>query len=45
MSAGGATALTDANGEARLALPPGSYRAMAAKDGLVRSFAERVEVP
>jgi hypothetical protein len=45
VTAGGATALTDSNGEGRLALPPGSYRAVAAKDGLVRSFAERVEVP
>jgi hypothetical protein len=43
--AGGAEALTDASGEARLALPPGRYRAVAAKAGLVRSFTERVEVP
>ena len=45
VTAGGATALTDSSGEARLALPPGSYRAVAAKEGLVRSFPERVEVP
>ena len=43
--AGGATAVTDAAGVARLALPPGSYRAVAEKTGMVRSFAERVAVP
>jgi hypothetical protein len=43
--AGGVSALTDAAGEARLPLPAGRYRAMAEKDGLVRSFTERVEVP
>lgn len=43
--AGGVSALTDASGEARLPLPAGRYRAVAEKDGLVRSFAERVEVP
>jgi hypothetical protein len=43
--AGGAEALTDATGEARLALPAGRYRAVAEKDGLIRSFTERVEVP
>jgi hypothetical protein len=43
--AGGVSAVTDANGEARLALPAGSYRAVAEKPGLVRSFPERVEVP
>jgi hypothetical protein len=43
--AGGAEALTDATGEARLPLPPGRYRAVAEKPGLVRSFTERVEVP
>jgi hypothetical protein len=45
VSAGGVSALTDADGVARLALPPGRYRAVAEKAGLVRSFAERVEVP
>jgi hypothetical protein len=45
VSAGGVTALTDASGEARLALPPGSYRATAEKEGMVRTFPERVEVP
>jgi hypothetical protein len=43
--AGGAEALTDATGEARLVLPAGRYRAVAEKAGLVRSFTERVEVP
>jgi hypothetical protein len=43
--AGSAEALTDATGEARLALPAGSYRAVAEKEGMVRSFTERVEVP
>jgi hypothetical protein len=45
VSAGGASAQTDASGVARLALPAGSYRAVATKSGLVRSFAERAEVP
>jgi hypothetical protein len=45
VKAGGAEALTDAIGEARLALPAGRYRAVAEKPGLVRSFTERVEVP
>jgi hypothetical protein len=45
VTAGPASAPTDAGGVARLALPAGSYTAVAAKAGLVRSFAERVEVP
>ena len=45
VSAGGVEALTDAAGEARLPLPAGRYRAVAEKRGMVRSFAERVEVP
>jgi hypothetical protein len=45
VKAGGTEALTDAAGEARLSLPAGRYRAVADKAGLVRSFAERVEVP
>ena len=45
VSAGGASAQTDATGVARLALPAGRYRAVASKSGLVRSFAERAEVP
>jgi hypothetical protein len=43
--AGTASAQTDANGTARLAVAPGSYLAVAEKAGMVRSFAERVEVP
>jgi hypothetical protein len=43
--AGGVSVLTDAAGEARLPLPAGRYRVVAEKAGLVRSFAERVEVP
>jgi hypothetical protein len=45
VTAGGASAVTGANGEARLALPPGSYLAVAENPGMVRSFPERVEVP
>jgi hypothetical protein len=45
VSAGGRSALTDASGVARLSLPAGRYRAVAEKQGMVRSFAERVEVP
>ena len=43
--AGGVSALTDADGQARLALAPGRYRAVAEKAGLIRSFTERVELP
>jgi hypothetical protein len=45
VSAAGASALTGADGSARLPLPTGSHRVVASKAGLVRSFAERVEVP
>ena len=45
VSVGGASAQTDASGVARLTLPAGSYRAVASKPGLVRSFAERAGVP
>jgi hypothetical protein len=45
VSAGGSTALTGPNGVARLPLPSGRYRVVAEKAGMVRSFAERVEVP
>ena len=45
VSAGGVTAVTAADGRAQLALPTGTYRVTARKDGLVRSFTERVEVP
>jgi uncharacterized membrane protein len=41
---GAATQVTDANGVARFAIAPGSYRAYATKPGLVRSFGERVVV-
>ena len=37
--------MTAADGSARLALPAGRHRLVAEKDGLVRSFAERVAVP
>jgi hypothetical protein len=43
--AGGASAVTGADGVATLALPSGSYRVYAAKKGLVRSFTERARVP
>ena len=42
--AGGASAVTGADGRARLALPGGSYRVYARKEGLVRSFSERARV-
>jgi hypothetical protein len=45
VSAGGSSVLTDSGGVARLALPPGRYRAVAESTGMVRSFTERVEVP
>jgi hypothetical protein len=45
VSAGGTSALTGADGAANLTLPPGRYRIVATKAGLVRSFPERVEVP
>jgi len=45
VAAGGASAQTDATGVARLTLPAGRYTAVASKAGLVRSFAERAEVP
>jgi hypothetical protein len=45
VSAGGASAETGPDGSARLALTAGAYRVVASKPGLVRSFAERVEVP
>jgi hypothetical protein len=41
----GVSAVTDGDGVARLPLPAGRYRAVAEKAGLVRSFAEPVEVP
>ena len=45
VSAGGVTGLTGADGRVQLALPSGRHRLVARKDGLVRSFTERVEVP
>jgi hypothetical protein len=45
VSAGSVTAVSAADGSARLALPAGSHRLLAEKDGLVRSFSERVAVP
>jgi hypothetical protein len=42
---GEASALTDANGRVRLEVAKGTYTAVASKPGLVRSFAERAEVP
>jgi hypothetical protein len=40
----GASAITAADGSARLALPPGRHTVVARKDGLVRSFPEAVRV-
>jgi hypothetical protein len=45
VSAGDASAATGPDGSARLILPAGAYRVVASKAGLVRSFAEPVEVP
>ncbi|HET8821644.1 MAG TPA: hypothetical protein VFM57_08865 [Thermoleophilaceae bacterium] len=45
VTASGVTGVTRADGTVELALPPGTHRVVARKDGLVRSFAERVEVP
>jgi hypothetical protein len=45
VSAGGVSALTDADGQASLALAPGRHLAIATKEGTIRSFAEPVELP
>ena len=45
VTAGGVTGLTAADGRVEIALSPGTHRVVARKDGLVRSFTERVEVP
>lgn len=45
VSGSGVTGLTSADGRVQMVLPPGSHRLVARKDGLVRSFTERVEVP
>jgi hypothetical protein len=43
--AGALSATTNADGVARLSLPAGEHRVWAEKDGLIRSFTERVVVP
>ena len=45
VSAGAVTGLTGADGRVQLPLPSGTHRVIARRDGLVRSFSERVEVP
>jgi hypothetical protein len=45
VTASGVTGVTGADGRVQLALPSGTHRLVARKDGLVRSFSERVEVP
>jgi hypothetical protein len=45
VSAGAVSGVTAADGGVGLALPAGNHRLVAEKDGLVRSFAERVAVP
>lgn len=45
VSAAGASGLTGADGRVQLALPSGAHAVVARKEGLVRSFKERVEVP
>jgi hypothetical protein len=45
VTASGVAGVTDADGRVQLALPSGTHRVVARKDGLVRSFSERVEVP
>ena len=45
VSASGVTGITAADGRVQMVLPPGTHRLIARKDGLVRSFTERVEVP
>jgi hypothetical protein len=45
VSGGGTSGLTAADGRVELALARGTHRLVARKDGLVRSFAELVEVP
>jgi hypothetical protein len=43
--AGSVTGITAADGRVQIALSSGTHRLVASKDGLVRSFTERVEVP
>jgi hypothetical protein len=45
VSTGSITGITAADGRVQLALTSGTHRLVARKDGLVRSFTERVEVP
>jgi hypothetical protein len=45
VTAGGVTGLTASDGRVQIALPSGTHRVVARKEGLVRSFTERVEVP
>lgn len=45
VTAGGVEALSDAAGMARLGLPRGRYRVAARREGMVRSFSERIELP
>jgi len=45
VSAGSVSGITSADGRVQLALSSGTHRLVASKDGLVRSFTERVEVP
>ena len=45
VNAGGLSALTDAAGQASLALAPGRHLVVATKEGTIRSFSERVELP
>jgi hypothetical protein len=44
VTASGVTGVTAGDGTVELAVPPGTHRVVARKDGLVRSFTERVEV-
>lgn len=45
VTAGGVSGVTGAGGRVELRLAPGTHRVVARKDGLVRSYTERVEVP
>jgi hypothetical protein len=45
VTAGEVTGITGPDGRVQMALSSGTHRLVASKDGLVRSFTERVEVP
>jgi hypothetical protein len=45
VTAGGVSGLTTADGRVQVALSSGTHRLVARKEGMVRSFTERVEVP